>query len=68
MTADDERLMHKLIADVTERLENMKFNTAISAMMEYLNAFGNKMPRPAYKTLLQMLNSPFPILTFALDL
>lgn len=63
MTADDERLMHKLIADVTERLENMKFNTAISAMMEYLNAFGNKMPRPAYKTLLQMLNPFAPHLT-----
>ena len=63
MTADDERLMHKLIADMTDRLENMKFNTAISAMMEYLNAFGNKMPRPAYKTLLQMLNPFAPHLT-----
>jgi leucyl-tRNA synthetase len=63
LTADDERLMHKLIADVTERLENMKFNTAISAMMEYLNAFGGKMPRPAYKILLQMLNPFAPHLT-----
>ena len=63
MTADDERLMHKLIADMTDRLENMKFNTAISAMMEYLNAFGNKMPRPAYKILLQMLNPFAPHLT-----
>lgn len=63
MTAEQERLVHKLIADVTERLENMKFNTAISAMMEYLNAFGGKMPHPAYETLLQMLNPFAPHLT-----
>ena len=63
MTADQERLMHKLIADMTERLENMKFNTAISAMMEYLNAFSGKMPRPAYKVLLQVLNPFAPHLT-----
>ena len=36
MTAEQERLMHQLIADMTERLENMRFNTAISAMMEYM--------------------------------
>ena len=63
MTAEQERLMHKLIADTTERLENMKFNTAISAMMEYINGFGGKMPRPAYETLLQVLNPFAPHLT-----
>ena len=63
MTADQERLQHKLIADATERLEGMKFNTAISAMMEYINAFGGKMPRPAYETLLQVLNPFAPHLT-----
>jgi leucyl-tRNA synthetase len=63
MTADQERLQHKLIADATERLEDMKFNTTISAMMEYINAFGGKMPRPAYETLLQMLNPFAPHLT-----
>jgi leucyl-tRNA synthetase len=41
----------------------MKFNTTISAMMEYLNAFGGKMPRPAYETLLQVLNPFAPHLT-----
>ena len=41
----------------------MKFNTAISAMMEYINAFGGKMPRPAYEVLLQMLNPFAPHLT-----
>ncbi len=63
MTTDQERLVHRLIADMTERLENMKFNTAISAMMEFLNAFAGKMPRPAYEVLLQMLNPFAPHLT-----
>ena len=64
MTDDQERLMNKLIADATERLENMKFNTTISAMMEYINAFqGRTMPRPAYEALLQVLNPFAPHLT-----
>jgi len=32
------RLRHKTIQAVTERLESFKFNTAISALMEYVNA------------------------------
>ncbi len=63
LTAQQERLVNRLIADITDRLENMKFNTAISAMMEYINAFGGAMPRPAYEVLLQMLNPFAPHLT-----
>ena len=63
MTAVQERLMHKLIADATDRIENMKFNTTISAMMEYINAFSGNMPRPAYETLLRVLNPFAPHLT-----
>lgn len=64
LTAETERLMNQLIADVTERIDGMKFNTAISAMMEYINAFpGGKMPRPAYVALIQMLNPFAPHLT-----
>ncbi|MDW3024224.1 MAG: class I tRNA ligase family protein, partial [Alphaproteobacteria bacterium] len=63
MDAGQERLMHKLIADVTDRLENMRFNTAISAMMEFINAFNGGMPRPAYEVLLQMLNPFAPHMT-----
>ncbi len=64
LNAEQERLMNKLIADATERLENMKFNTTISAMMEYINAFqGGTMPRPAYEALLQVLNPFAPHLT-----
>ena len=63
MTTEQERLVHQLIADMTERLENMRFNTAISAMMEFINEFGGKMPRPAYEVLIQMLNPFAPHMT-----
>ena len=32
------RLRHRTIQSVTERVENFKFNTAISSLMEYVNA------------------------------
>lgn len=63
MNAEQERLVHQLIADMTERLENMRFNTAISAMMEFINEFSGKMPRPAYEVLIQMLNPFAPHMT-----
>ncbi len=64
MTAEQERLVHQLVADMTERVENMRFNTAISAMMEFINAFsGGTMPRPAYEALIQVLNPFAPHLT-----
>ena len=64
LTESQEKLVNRLIADVTERLDNMKFNTAISGMMEFINAFpGGKMPRPAYEILIQMLNPFAPHLT-----
>ena len=63
MDAEQERLVNQLIADMTDRLENMRFNTAISAMMEFINAFPGQMPRPAYMVLIQMLNPFAPHLT-----
>ena len=64
MTAEQERLVNQLIADVAERIDGMRFNTAISAMMEYLNAFpGGTMPRAAYIALVQVLNPFAPHLT-----
>jgi len=38
-------LRHQTIAKVTEDLENLKFNTAISALMIYLNKLGEKETR-----------------------
>ena len=54
MTPEQERLVNRLIADVTERIDGMRFNTAVSAMMEYINAFSGKMPRAAYIALLRV--------------
>jgi len=63
---DDEqiRLRNQLAKDVGERIEGMQFNTAIAAMMEYINAFsGGGMPRACYETLLHCLNPFAPHLT-----
>ena len=37
-----ESLKHKTIKKVTEDFENFHFNTAISALMEYLNVLNQK--------------------------
>ena len=64
LTEEQDRLVNKLVADVTERISNMGFNTSISAMMEFINAFpGGTMPRAAYEVLIQMLNPFAPHLT-----
>ncbi|MCL2338970.1 MAG: leucine--tRNA ligase, partial [Proteobacteria bacterium] len=41
LTADQEFLVNDLIAKMTYRIENMQFNTAISAMMEFINNMGS---------------------------
>ncbi|HNY25348.1 MAG TPA: leucine--tRNA ligase [Alphaproteobacteria bacterium] len=63
LDADQERLVNQLAKDVGERIEGMQFNTAISAMMEFINAFAGKMPRSAYEILIQVLNPFAPHLT-----
>ena len=64
LTKKQEFLLNRLVADVTDRIENMRFNTSISAMMEFINAFpGGKMPRAAYEVLIQLLNPFAPHLT-----
>ncbi|MBD5388983.1 leucine--tRNA ligase [bacterium] len=65
MTETQERLTHQLVADVTERINGMRLNTAISAMMEYINNAlgGEKVPRAAYETLIRVLNPFAPHLT-----
>jgi leucyl-tRNA synthetase len=60
MNSEDLREMHRCILDVSERIEQMKFNTAVSALMTYVNYLGNKdkIPATMYETLLKLL-SPF---------
>jgi leucyl-tRNA synthetase len=63
-TEEQVRLRNQLAKDVGERIEAMQFNTAIAAMMEYINAFsGGQTPRACYETLLHCLNPFAPHLT-----
>ena len=59
-TADDLRAMHKCILEVTERIDQMKFNTAVSSMMTYVNYLSakTKIAPELYSTLIKLL-SPF---------
>ncbi|MEX2029011.1 MAG: class I tRNA ligase family protein [Candidatus Paceibacterota bacterium] len=55
-----EKLLHKTIKKVSEDIENMRFNTAISAMMILANEMekANQLEAESYKLFLQLL-SPF---------
>ena len=43
---EEKRLIHKTIKKVDNRIERMKFNTAIAAMSEFINALSNKKSVP----------------------
>ncbi len=61
LNAEQVRLMHATIKKVTDDLETMSFNTAISQMMIFLNEFSGKdkvLPCEAAQTLVLLL-SPF---------
>jgi len=55
-----QKLLHATIKKVTEDIESFSFNTAISQMMIFVNAFTNveTIPLPAMRTFLILLN-PF---------
>jgi leucyl-tRNA synthetase len=46
MTAEQERLLHRTIKTVTEDIEKLSCNTAISRLMEFTNEFTKAEPRP----------------------
>ena len=56
----DLRAMHKCILEVTERIDQMKFNTAVSSLMTYVNYMSGleKVPAELYLTLLKLM-APF---------
>ncbi len=60
-----EASMHKTIKKVSEDIENLKFNTAIAAMMALLNDIADKgqVNKAEYKTLLILLNPFAPHIT-----
>jgi leucyl-tRNA synthetase len=57
LTDADLRAMHRCILDVTERIDQMKFNTAVSSLMTYVNHISNmkQIPFTMYKTLIVLL-------------
>ena len=65
LSQDDNFIMHKTIKDVSERIEEMKFNTAISALMIYLNYIEDmeKIPVIMIETLLKLLYPFAPHIT-----
>jgi leucyl-tRNA synthetase len=60
MSAAEERVMHGTIRKVTEDIEGLRFNTAISALMVFVNEFINleEKPRPAMVAFAKLL-APF---------
>lgn len=51
-TSDErEKMTHRLIKSITDRIEAFKLNTAVSAFMEYLNQVDSKVDRSTLKTL-----------------
>jgi len=56
-TREEQRLVHQTIAKVTEDIEAMRFNTAISALMELTNAMYKwpQVPRASVETLVLLL-------------
>ena len=63
LATSDLRMMHKTIKKVTEDIEQLKFNTAIAALMEWLNYLSRKSQESRvtlqeYKTFLLLL-APF---------
>lgn len=59
-STEDLRAMHKCILEVTERIDQMKFNTAVSSLMTYVNYLStkDKISTELYATLLKLI-SPF---------
>ena len=62
---DLETKMHQTIKKVSNDFENLKFNTAIAAMMSLINEFykKNSVTKGEYKTLITLLNPVAPHMT-----
>lgn len=64
-SADDLRAMHKCILEVTERIDGMRFNTAVSSLMTYVNYLAGmeQIPQEMYETLMKLLSPLAPHLS-----
>ncbi len=64
-TGDAKRVQHQTIKRVTEHIAALKYNTAVAALMEYLNALesASNTSRKELETLLQLLAPFAPFIT-----
>jgi leucyl-tRNA synthetase len=62
LTDDDQKILHQTIKKVTEDIEGLRFNTAISQMMVFVNHFTAKncAPRAAMTPFVQLLHPYAP--------
>jgi len=60
LTQEDEKILHQTVKKVTDDIEGMRFNTAISTMMVFVNHFTacEQTPKSAMKVFAQLL-APF---------
>ena len=57
---DVKRARHRMIHDVTERIEQFKFNTAVSAFMEFVNAVSGEKSGVSHETIKDFLRLMAP--------
>ena len=69
ISKENEKMIHKTIKKVTDDLESIKYNTAISSLMTLVNSFNdtNVVSRKDYRILLQLLNPFSPHITEELN-
>lgn len=65
MSDETDKLLHKTIKIVSEKIENLEFNTAISQMMILVNSFQReeKLNRSAMKAFVKILHPFAPFIT-----
>ncbi len=69
ISKENEKMIHKGIKKVSEDIEALKYNTAVSTLMTMLNEFNNnkKITRKEYRIFLQLLNPFAPHMTEELN-
>lgn len=69
ISKENEKMIHKTIKKVTEDIDGIKYNTAISTLMTLVNSFNdtNEVSRKDYRILLQLLNPFSPHITEELN-
>lgn len=65
LSEENDKLLHKTIKIVSEKLDNLEFNTAISQLMIFLNSFSKDevISKNALKTYIQLLHPYAPFTT-----